>query len=31
MKRSNLRRDNREINKTMVGEELLEKSRQGES
>jgi hypothetical protein len=27
----NLRRDNRDTNKTMVGEELLEKTRQGEN
>ncbi len=31
MKRSNLRRDNRVTNKTMAREELLEKTRQGES
>ncbi len=31
MKRSDLGRDNKETNKTIIGEELLEKSRQGES
>jgi hypothetical protein len=31
MKRSDFGRDNKETNKTIVGEELLEKSRQGES
>jgi hypothetical protein len=31
MKRSDLRRNSRETNKTMVGEELLENSRQGKS
>jgi hypothetical protein len=31
MKRSNSGRDNMEINKTMVGEELLKRSRQGKN
>jgi hypothetical protein len=31
MKKSNLGRDNKETNKTMVGEEILEKSRHGKS
>jgi hypothetical protein len=31
MKRSNLGRNNKETNKTIVGEELLEKNRQGKS